>query len=196
MQTDPTKCKSATRCLKTITPDFLRSAKLEPLGTSGLGSAIFCCYQGYQSSTKTMSNTHPFNGPFAGNTQVSQYQKGKTNLDFSEARDSEWQWHLLGHMQVCTSVQADNHASTLPLSFLQAALPAAQPTASKHWWQETMSKATWNLINTRRREFDLPFHGSLITACGGTLYSRRRLWCLSDCYVHRLTQDAKTIIKT
>jgi len=34
---------------------------------------------------------------------VSRYQKGKTNLDFTEARDSEWQWHPLGHMQVCTS---------------------------------------------------------------------------------------------
>jgi len=64
---------------------------------------------------------------------VSHYQKGKTNLDFTEATDSEWQWHQLGHMQVCTSLQADNHASTPPLSFLQAdALPAAQPTASKH----------------------------------------------------------------
>jgi len=38
-------------------------------------------------------------------TQVSRYQKGKTNLDFTEARDSEWQWHQLGHMQVCTSLQ-------------------------------------------------------------------------------------------
>jgi len=64
---------------------------------------------------------------------VSQYQKGKTNLDFLEARDSEWQWHQLGHMQVCTSLQTDNHASTPPLSFLQTdALPAAKPTASKH----------------------------------------------------------------
>jgi len=26
---------------------------------------------------------------------VNQYQKGKTNLDFIEARDSEWQWHEL-----------------------------------------------------------------------------------------------------
>jgi len=34
---------------------------------------------------------------------VSRYQKGKTDLDFTEARDSEWQWHQLGHMQVCTS---------------------------------------------------------------------------------------------
>jgi len=33
---------------------------------------------------------------------VSRYQKGKTNLDFTEARDSEWQWHQLGHMQVYT----------------------------------------------------------------------------------------------
>ena len=50
---------------------------------------------------------------------MSQYQK-VTNLDFIEARDSEWQWHQLGHMQVCTSLQTDNHASTPPLSFLQA----------------------------------------------------------------------------
>ena len=35
---------------------------------------------------------------------MNQYQKGKTSLDFTEARDSEWQWHQLGHMQVCTSL--------------------------------------------------------------------------------------------
>ena len=40
------------------------------------------------------------------------YQKGKTNLDFTEARDSEWQWHQPGRMQVCTSLQTDNHTST------------------------------------------------------------------------------------
>ena len=39
---------------------------------------------------------------FFETTRVSRYQKGKTNLDFKEARDSEWQWHQLGHMQVCT----------------------------------------------------------------------------------------------
>jgi len=43
---------------------------------------------------------------------VSWYQKGKTILDFTEARDSEWQWHQLGHMQVSISLQTDNHAST------------------------------------------------------------------------------------
>jgi len=61
---------------------------------------------------------------------VSRYQKGKPNLDFTEARDSEWQWHHLGHMQVCTSLQTDNHASTSPLSFLQAGCPSCRPTNS------------------------------------------------------------------
>jgi len=66
------------------------------------------------------THTHPFNGPLSGTTQVSRYQKGKINLDFTEARDSEWQWRQLGRMQVCTLLQTDNHASTPPLSFLQA----------------------------------------------------------------------------
>ena len=75
-------------------------------------------------------NTHTFNGPFSGTTQVSRYEKGKTNLDFTEARDSEWQWHPLGQMQVCTSLQSDNHTSTPPLSFLQAGCPSCRPTNS------------------------------------------------------------------
>ena len=61
------------------------------------------------------THTHPFNGPFSGTTQVSRYQKDRTNLDFTEARDSEWQWRQMGHMQVCTSLQTDNHASIPPL---------------------------------------------------------------------------------
>jgi len=60
---------------------------------------------------------------------VGRYQKGKTNLDFTEVRDSEWQWHQLGHMQVCTSLQTDNRASTSPLS-LQAGCPSCRPTNS------------------------------------------------------------------
>ena len=71
---------------------------------------------------------HTFNGPISGTTQVSQYQKGKTNLDFTEARDSEW--HQLGNMQVCTSLQKENHASTPPVSFLQAGCPSCCPTNS------------------------------------------------------------------
>jgi len=39
----------------------------------------------------THTHTHTFDGPFSGTTRVIQYQKGKTNLDFTEARDNEWQ---------------------------------------------------------------------------------------------------------
>ena len=76
------------------------------------------------------THTHTFNGPFSGTTRVSRYQKGNTNLDFTEARDGEWQWHQLGHMQVCISLQTDNHASTPPLRFLQAGCPSCHPTNS------------------------------------------------------------------
>jgi len=65
-----------------------------------------------------------------GTTWVSWYQKGKTNLDFTEARDSQWQWHQLGHMQVCTSLQTDNHASIPSLSFFTAGCPSCCPTNS------------------------------------------------------------------
>ena len=85
---------------------------------------------------------HTFNGPFSGTTRVSRYQKGKTNLDFTEATDSEWQWHQLGHMQVCTSLQTDNHASTPPLSFLQArCLSCRTNQVSKHYHQVTIYHA-------------------------------------------------------
>jgi len=38
--------------------------------------------------THTHTHTHtPVNGLFSVTTRMSQYQKGKTNLDFTEARD-------------------------------------------------------------------------------------------------------------
>jgi len=76
------------------------------------------------------THTHTHVCPLSGTTRVSQYQKGKTSLDFCEARDSEWHWHQLGHMQVCTSLQTDNHTSIPPLSFLQAGCPSCHPTNS------------------------------------------------------------------
>jgi len=66
------------------------------------------------------THTHTFNCPLSGTTRISQYQEGKTNLDFTEARDSEWHWHQLGHMQVCTSLQTDNHASKYSTSIFDA----------------------------------------------------------------------------
>ena len=112
--------------------------------------------------------THRFNGPLSGTTQVSRYQKGKTNLDFTEARDREWQRHQLGRMQVCNSLQTDNHASTPPLSFYRPdALPAAQPTASKHW-----------------RQSKLPLHIATISShCYNLCYI---IWHLVNCTISRV----------
>ena len=94
----------------------------------------------------THTHTHPFNGSLSGTTRASQYQKGKTNLDFTEARDSEWQWHQQGRMQVCTSHQTDNHASTSLLSFLQAC-PSCCPTNSVKALKATIHYYI-NLIST------------------------------------------------
>jgi len=57
-----------------------------------------------------------------------------TILDFNDQEMMGWQWHQLDHMRIiCTSFQTDNHASTSPLGFYRPdALPAAQPTVSKH----------------------------------------------------------------
>ena len=94
-----------------------------------MGKSLLSCFLRH-SVYHTTTTPHPFNGPFSGTTRVSRYQKGETNLDFTEARDSEWQWHQLGHMQVCTSIQRDNHASTPPLSYSKAGSPSCHPTNS------------------------------------------------------------------
>jgi len=94
--------------------------------------SVLSCYDGIDRG----NNTHTFNGPLSRTTGVSRYQKGKTNRDFTEARDSEWQWHPLGHMQVCTSLWTDTTPAPHRSVFYRSdALPAAQPIASKHWRQ-------------------------------------------------------------
>jgi len=118
-------------------------------------------------NTNTHTHTHTFNGPFSGTTQMSPYQKGKTSLDFTEARDSEWQWHQLGNMQVCTLLQTDNHTSTPPLSFLQAGCPSCRPTNSikalKATALETIGNRNTNNIKTVIKN---------VILCGGKICNR------------------------
>jgi len=94
----------------------------------------------YANSSLKDNNTHahPFNGPLSGTTQVSLYQKVETNLDFTEARDSEWQWHQLGHVQACTSLQTDDHASTPPLSFFTGRMLFLPPNQQHHSTKGTL----------------------------------------------------------
>jgi len=154
------------------------------------------------------------------------------DLDFTEARDSEWQWHKLGHMQVCTSLQtdnqwrrhrvdwgwtcaphfcyrsllkliqiwheflqgegsirsapppdpryrlalcarhvcpphifwpgdapADNHACTPPLSIYRLdALPAAQPTASRHWRTKHWRIDNIQLLTDNKQDVNTKIH--------------------------------------
>ena len=122
-------CIWSSRCHRIPKPRHL----LSPLNPgwfylSGTGLPRLSWKKRHNSSSNT--HTHPFNGPLSKTTWVSWYQNGTTNLDFTEARDSEWQWHQLGYMQVCISLQTDNHASTPPLSFLQARCPSCRPTNS------------------------------------------------------------------
>ena len=108
--------------LSSYKPLSQHNHNLKELEDNGVSQCHFAVPCGYEAPI----NTHAFHGPLSGTTQVSRYQKGKTNLDFTEARDSEWQWHQLGHMQVCTLLQTDYHAITSHSVFYRPdALPVA-----------------------------------------------------------------------
>jgi len=69
---------------------------------------------------------------FSRATWASQHQKGQPFWILLEQEMMGWQWHQVDHMQfIRTSLQTNNHVSTSPLRFTDA-LPAAQPTTSKH----------------------------------------------------------------
>ena len=108
---------------------------------------------GAHTRTHTHTHTHPFNGPFSGINRVGRYQKSKTNLDFTEARDSEWQWHQLGHMQVCISLQTDNHASTTPLSFFTGRMPFLPPNQQRQSTEGTTGHRSTTGNKTRSQRY-------------------------------------------
>ena len=83
--------------------------------------------------TLCIPHTHAqlFNGPFSGTTRVGRYQKGKTNLDLTEARDGErvavasaGPYASLHH---APDRQPRQHPTT---RFLQAGCPSCRPTNS------------------------------------------------------------------
>jgi len=82
-------------------------------------------------ATHTFYRLQLFNGLFSRTTLASRYQKGKTDLDSNEARNtvaSAGQYANNLHLP-----QTDNHINTQSHNFYRPdALPGAQPTASKH----------------------------------------------------------------
>ena len=93
------------------------------------------------STTHTRTHT-PFHGPFSGNTQVSRYQKGKTNLDFLLKQEtvsgSGISWAIC--KSAPRSRQITTPAPDHSVFYRPDALPAAQPTASKHWRYNKMNR--------------------------------------------------------
>ena len=103
---------------------------------------------------------HSFPVDYRGDIPAAALQSTCT---LNEARDSEWQWHQLGHMQVCTSLKTDNHASTPSLSFLQVGCPSCRPTNSvkalkatrvsgSNYWAVGCSNNCIRVFNTEKQQ--------------------------------------------
>jgi len=129
---------------------FIYSLTIVLLHWSTALCLLFClllCEDVFSTSicnTHTHTHTHPFNGSLSRTTQVSRYQKGKTSLDFTEQETvsgSGISWAICKsapHSRQ-TTTPAPHHSVFYRLD----ALPAAQPTASKHWRQICMSICKW-----------------------------------------------------
>ena len=91
-----------SRCLAKMTPVHcvtfasaetqIHRGRLEPIELDVVqrGSNKKVSSVHFFSTVNAVIHIHTFNGPLSGTTQVNRYQKGKINLDFTEARDSEW----------------------------------------------------------------------------------------------------------
>jgi len=82
----------------------------------------------YSTQHQTSTHVHTFNGPlglpgWAGTRKVKPIW---ILLKHETVSGSGISWN----MQVCTSLQTDNHSRTTPLSFLQAGCPSCRPTNS------------------------------------------------------------------
>ena len=85
----------------------------------------------------THTHTHTFNGPFSGTTHVSRYQKGEPVwilLEQQTVSSSGISWAICKSAPHCRQITtpAPHHS----VFYRPDALPATQPTASKHWRQK------------------------------------------------------------
>jgi len=65
---------------------------------------------------------------------------------FTEAKDSKWQWHQLGHMQVCISLQTDNHANTHQSRFFTGRMPFLPPNLQRQSTEGNLLLLTINPV--------------------------------------------------
>ena len=155
------------------------------LGSPGQRAIIYVCvWHSYFSKIVSYSQyVHLFNGPFSGTTRVSQYQKGKTNLDFAEARDSEWQWHQLGHVQVCTSLQTEpcQHPTTQFFTGRMPFLPYSQVLFFICTVLGMLMRICWFKIDiTLREEQRIRKEQAQSIKCSTYRVMRDLHWCVCD----------------
>ena len=104
----------------------------------------------YRHTDRHLLLLQPFYGPWtlSVTSRVSRYQKGKTRkikpIWIYCRRDSEWQWHHLGHMQICTLPQTDNHARIPPLSFFTGQMPFLLPKQQRQSTEGTRTPIRLN----------------------------------------------------
>jgi len=111
---------------------------LNPQNTKNLYrySLFYCNVVWY----KVHTHTHPFNGPLSGTTRVSQYQKGKPIwilLKQETVSGDGISWAIC--KSAPCSRQIPHQLLTAQFFYRPDALPAAQPTASKHLRQLVQS---------------------------------------------------------
>ena len=90
--------------------------------------------------THTHTHTHTFNGPFSRTTRVSRYQKGQTNLDFTEVSGSGISW------AICKSAPRSRQIATPAPhhSVFTGRMPFLPPNQQR---QSTEGNVTHRLIN-------------------------------------------------
>jgi len=70
----------------------------------------------------------------------------------------EWQWHQLGHMQDCTSLQTDNHASHPTIQFFTGRMSFLPPNQQRQcaegtaWRSESLYSATYKKTRMVRKD--------------------------------------------
>jgi len=113
---------------------------------------------------------------------VSRYKKGKTNLDFTEARDSEWQWHQLGHnYAICTLLQTGNHASTPPLRFFTGRMPFLPPNQQRQSTEGAQHKLKANSHRHARHDTDSTVLSCLADGVNWALLPQRNPYFVIAC---------------
>ena len=109
--------------------------------SSGVIAALSRARTHAHTHTHTHTRTHPFNGSFSGTTQVSRYQKGKTNLDFTLKQEtvsgSGISWAICKSAP-CSKQTPCQHPTTQFFTGRMSFLPPNQQCQSTDQWKPNL----------------------------------------------------------